>query len=457
VLLAVLARPWFVALIILAFQGLLILVNAAKYQSLREVFVYQDFDYFTDAIKHPRLYLPFFGIWRTVFATIGFGFAFAIGMFWETPIYAKIGLVTYITLYLICIVVGVIMIRHSLIRNSYRLTFDPDKDLVNCGQIASFWLYWQAEVSSTIANHASPYDGLMIDRQVAKPDIILIQSESFFDPRSLFAGIKREILTHFDQANEESIYSGRFKPPAWGANTVRTECAVLTGLSEAKLGIHRFNPYRYLVKQTLPNLVAVLKHSGYRTLCIHPYPASFYLRHKVFPQLGFDEFIDIEAFEKSQIDGQYIGDKAIADKVEIILKQKTDQPLFIFAITMENHGPLHLEKTQPEDVKNFYHEPPPANCDDLTVYLRHLNNADKMISALQISIGRYSSNGILAWYGDHVPIMPNVYDVLAYPDGRTDYFIWANDKAKSNRVQEIKNIPARELGMMLIEHINSSM
>jgi hypothetical protein len=58
-LVVVLGRPWFAMAIGLAFLMLLVQVSNAKFHSLREAFVFQDFEYFTDAIRHPRLYIRF--------------------------------------------------------------------------------------------------------------------------------------------------------------------------------------------------------------------------------------------------------------------------------------------------------------------------------------------------------------------------------------------------------------
>lgn len=52
-------RPWFAMGNVLAIQLLIVLVNNAKYHAMREPFLVHDFEYFTDAICHPRLYLPF--------------------------------------------------------------------------------------------------------------------------------------------------------------------------------------------------------------------------------------------------------------------------------------------------------------------------------------------------------------------------------------------------------------
>jgi len=432
-------RPWFAVVIIGALQLLLLLVHQAKYVSLREAFIFQDFEYFTDAIKHPRLYLPFFGVVRTLAATVGFIGALIIGMLVETPLTETLALPLLALHWSVMLACGLLLIRLGL-KNCPPMSFDPAGDLYRMGQIPFYWAYWQEEKrvraldlsGSPFKNPPEPADN------TKKPHIVVVQSESFFDPRPLSNNIKASVLTHFDRIKTESDYHGRLQVPAWGANTVRTECAFLSGLTPDQMGIHRFNPYRLLAGQGIPNLAGHLKQQGYKTVCIHPYPASFYLRDQVFPRLGFDQFIDINSFDARQKSGQYIGDLAVADKINTLLAdQDAGQPLFIFVITMENHGPLHLEQPNPADYELFYHHAPDAGCEDLSVYLRHLNNADLMIERLKDGLlhaaragdDNHASpakgrEGMLCWYGDHVPIMANVYAQLGEPDGDTDYFIW---------------------------------
>jgi hypothetical protein len=70
---------------------------------------------------------------------------------------------------------------------------------------------------------------------------------------------------------------------------------------------------------------------------------------------------------------------------------------------------------------------PAAGCDDLTIYLRHLRNADSMAGRLRQQLAALPGNGCLCWFGDHVPILPEVYRAIGTPDGQTDYFIWRKD------------------------------
>jgi phosphoglycerol transferase MdoB-like AlkP superfamily enzyme len=222
---------------------------------------------------------------------------------------------------------------------------------------------------------------------------------------------------------------GALQVPAWGANTVRSEFAFVSGLDDALLGAHRFNPYHAVAAGwPVPTLAGFLKRRGYRTVCIHPYPASFYRRDRVYPLLGFDEFIDIRSFADADRCGPFVGDAAVAAKIAAIV-ESSSVPVFVFAITMENHGPLHLEKVAPTDVAELYTAAPPAGCDDLTIYLRHLRNADRMIGALRQSLGRSERPASLCWFGDHVPSMPGVYDTIGVPDGASRFLLWHSTKS----------------------------
>jgi phosphoglycerol transferase MdoB-like AlkP superfamily enzyme len=280
-------------------------------------------------------------------------------------------------------------------------------------------------------------------------NLVVVQSESFFDVRRLYPPIRPEILREFDLLKSGARHQGKLTVPAWGANTVRTEFAFLSGLAGQALGVHRFNPYRKLARRGVPTLAGFLRNLGYRTLCVHPYPAAFYRRNQVLPLLGFDEFIDIRGFAGVEKTGPYIGDVALADKVCALLAASSARPIFIFVITMENHGPLHLEKVRPGEAEHHYLTPPPAGCDDLTIYLRHLRNADRMAGMLRDRLEALPGAGRLCWFGDHVPIMPTVYRALGVPDGQTDYFIWEKGGNPGNRAARAMDV--EQLGLLLLE------
>lgn len=107
-------------------------------------------------------------------------------------------------------------------------------------------------------------------------DIVVIQSESFFDARLLSSNIKAEVLTDYDALLKRCVAHGRLQVPAWGANTMRTEFAFLSGINPGLLGLSQYYPYQQLLNDEFPSLVSELKSKGYYCVCIHPHAAQLF-------------------------------------------------------------------------------------------------------------------------------------------------------------------------------------
>lgn len=446
--LLVVQRPWFAALLVLAELLFLAIVSNRKVRALREPFVYQDFEYFTDVIKHPRLLLPYLGVIPALVVCAAFGAAIYLGVALEPGLPARTGWAAFGAGAAVIAALGAVLLWAGT-PSPLPASFRPAEDLRRHGQLASFWYYWLAERGRPALPETTRYSGTPARPAGGLPDIVIVQSESFFDARRLHAGVRTGLLAEFDAARRAAVQSGYARVPAWGGNTARSEFAFLTGLRSDRLGVNLFNPYRKLAQQAVPTLAGLAKRAGYRTVCVHPYPVSFYSRDSAYPALRFDEFLDIEDFRDAERYGPYVSDAAVAAKVSGLL-DRGSEPLLVFAITMENHGPLHLEKVAPGDVERLYTAPPPPGYEDLTVYLRHLANADRMIRALRERFERSPRDGWLAWYGDHVPILPTVYDATGYADGRTDYFIWG--KGRGPAAGAPVELGIEELGAALLEH-----
>jgi phosphoglycerol transferase MdoB-like AlkP superfamily enzyme len=451
-------RPYFAVFNILAFVGLIVLVSNAKRASLSEPFIYQDFEYFFDAIRHPRLYLPFFGPWLAAALAMLFVALFYAGLQLEAPLsVARLSRENLSALGGIGAAgASLVWLGSMLMKARHQVTLAAEADLKKFGMAASCLRYRQLErepiaealiSSNAFAQNDGSNGGAKGPRQ---PHFVVVQSESFFDARRLFAGLRKEVLTNWDTLKRGAVASGRIRVAAWGANTVRTEFSFLSGIAAQALGIHQFNPYRQLAKHGISTIALHLKNQGYRTICVHPYPASFYSRDKVFPLLGFDEFIDIESFAASEKVGPYVSDDAVGGTVIATLDAAV-QPTFVFAITMENHGPLHWEKVGAEEAATLFEQMPPDDCEDLAVYARHLRNADLMAGKLSDYLKSSPHAAWLCVYGDHVPIMPKVYRALGVPEGSTDYCIWSNPaaagatKSSEETEMEISDLASRLL------------
>ena len=440
--LVIVQRPWFAMLLVSAFSLLIVVISNAKFKSLAEPFTVQDFRYLKDAIRYPRLYLPFLGWGKAIVAIVAASLAMFIGL-WIEPSLSG-GAYSHIT------VIGFLLLSGCCflaIGNRFLPcpSLNPVEAIHELGLLGSLWAYDRAlkALPPHMAAFEAPLETSPILQQ--RPHLVAVQSESFFDPRRLIPGISPDVLAGYDVLQLKSRSYGTLTVPALGANTVRTEFAFLAGLNELALGAHKFNPYEALLKGLrVESFPMLLKRLGYRTVCIHPYMSRFYSRDRVFPLLGIDEFIDLSAFDGAARFGHYTSDAAVTEKILELLAQ-SDCPTFVFAITMENHGPLHLEKVNPEEVSGLYERAPPDDFDVLTAYLRHLKNADQMITRLTHAFDQMDTAVSLCWYGDHVPIMPNVYGHLQCWPRDSDYLVWDNKKMVKESPPEDRKLNASEL------------
>lgn len=459
-------RPIFAGLAVSIFLIILTGVSNAKFHALKEPMVFSDISMFSQAFKHPRLYFPFLGLIPVILMPL-----IIIGLIYTVLTLEPALEITWHRILTCLVAIAFYFIGAKSISQTLKLCEDPATDNVDYGLLNSLFAYAiqanSRQHKGTIerALRASPFSNavsaIVSNTETAPKElkktpphffgtfskqsssrqsgqnITVIQSESFFDARRMHESINKDVLEHYDNCLIESTLFGKLSVPAWGANTMRTEFSFLTGLKYEEMGLYRYYPYQYLHKMPIASLAKLLQSQGYHCVCIHPHPASFFGRDRIFPQMGFDQFIDIQSFDTKQTFGPYISDQAVTNKILEISNEYNDKPLFIFAITMENHGPLHLEKTSKEEQEAYYSKAPIEQVNDLTVYLRHLKNADKMVKQLTSAYQQSDKPSTLCFYGDHIPSMPKIYQQLAYEDRDSDYFIWNNKTKKTSKQNSV--------------------
>ncbi|BBA41220.1 MULTISPECIES: LTA synthase family protein [Burkholderia] len=440
-MLLVTARPIFSSSVAVALVGLVAVVSNAKYESLREPFVFTDLSLFSQLFSHPRLYLPFLSTGKIV--AIGVGIVLVVaGYLAEAPVTPRPVLA----------LVAVVTFTFSLARYiaaRLPLALDAADDQRRHGFFAVFIAYLLNGMRPATfeafrrAVEAGPF---ATGTPVSRPDVIVIQSESLFDVRRISPAINPTVLSRFDRARSEAVCYGELSVPAWGANTMRTEFAMLTGLAYEQLGYARFYPYAF-VRRACASIARWFAQAGYNTVAIHPYYADFFGRNRVFPLLGFDKFLDIEHFADAARAGPYISDAAVLDAVLAELEAARDKPQFVFAMTMENHGPLHLEQVLPGESSSRHTLGEGTSWRDLTAYLRHIENADVMIGRLLDHLRASDRETVVCFYGDHVPALPHVFEKLGVTPQTSDYFIWRN---YGTDAPECRNLAAEELGAALL-------
>jgi Sulfatase len=276
--------------------------------------------------------------------------------------------------------------------------------------------------------------------------IIVVQCESFFDARRLSSRIPRELLAGFDLCCSRGLQFGRVEVPGWGANTMRAEFAVLTGVPETELGYDRFNPYYALARVPLESQVWRLRRAGYRTICLHPFDRRFFRRDLTMPALGFERFFGAEVLG-SPNRPPYCSDPQLARQILRVLDEEGPNT-FIFAITMGNHGPW-LPAGSPIDpaVAALFQPDEFADTAGLLRYLDGLRQSDMMLRQLMEGLEQRRSPALLAFYGDHLPSLGSAFSHFGFAEWSSDYVIWERGGRQGQR----RDLAAHDLGRMVVD------
>ncbi len=252
------------------------------------------------------------------------------------------------------------------------------------------------------------------------PDIVVVQSESLFDPARV-----REVLTGRWLRQYHSLtrraHSGELTVPTFAGGTIRTEFEVLTGAPLGSLDGIQY-PWLELDEAVYPGLARVLDAHGYATTALHPNAMSFWNRDRSYPALGFGRFLDEGAFPRDRIVGLFTSDAALTDRILAELAGD-GPPQFLFAISMEAHGPFDWRPNL--DPARLAALPLPERLDEgarlwFGNYLYLLDDADAELGRLAKALARRKRHTLLLFYGDHLPDLGPVYAQLGFDDGRDE-------------------------------------
>lgn len=256
----------------------------------------------------------------------------------------------------------------------------------------------------------------------ARPDVVIVLSESFMDPRVL-AGMQDlpDPIPNM-RAALQARHGGMMLAPTFGGGTVRTEFEVLTGMPvEAFQDV--YYPYVDLNVDSMPGVVSELKRQGYASFAIHGNAGSFWNRTSTYRAMGIDRFITQRDMMKAGAvrDGGWVADRSMTD---ILLGEldRASRPTVAVAVSIEGHGPYDnqtevLDRVGKESIRV------PSSLDvvagtQLRNYLYHLHHADKELGRLLEGMRARKRPFVLLFFGDHLPAFSGVYEQLGFVDGR---------------------------------------
>lgn len=327
---------------------------------------------------------------------------------------------------------------------------------------------------------SAPYSTEKVEEK--RPHIIMIMGEAFSDlsiNKNLDFTNYTDPLEHFKKlcARKDAI-SGHIVVPNFGGGTSDTEYDVLTSCPTRYLG-NSLPSYNF-VRKPFDSIPRNLKKVGYDTLAIHPGYSWFYNRQNVYPYLGFDRFITLDEFDpQTQNKGGYINEKVTIDTIIESFEnysKKSENPLFSFTVTIQNHGPYQDKYLDVS--KNFNTDIPLTTAEStmLSNYFYGMIDVDQELGRLVTYIENSNEPIVLVYFGDHLPGFSNgmdFFDILDYDINingtleerlrvyETPYVIWQNETAKkiSHIDQNLKDarlpdnnlISSNYLGSLLLE------
>ncbi|MGG1515296.1 LTA synthase family protein [Paenibacillus oryzisoli] len=238
-----------------------------------------------------------------------------------------------------------------------------------------------------------------------KPNVIVILSESFWDPTQIQGATFSADPIPFFHKLQRTGSSGTMLSPQYGGGTANVEFEVLTGNSMRFLpqGSVAYNQY---ISNEVDSLASIYARQGYTSTAISPFYNWYFNSDKVYQDFGFSKYIPIEYF-KPNYSGPYIADSEVAANI-IKSTEQSDGADFVFANTMENHFHYYPGKF-PKNTFDVTGDFSPSSKGMLETLAQGINGADRMLQQLVEYYEKKGEPTIIAFWGDHLPALGDDY------------------------------------------------
>lgn len=244
-----------------------------------------------------------------------------------------------------------------------------------------------------------------------QPDVLAILEESTFDPRILKVCTLPVCKRHMFDADKSTRARGLLSVHTFGGGTWTSEFSMMTGLAHTLFGnAGLYAPYNLAprVSFTLPK---VFKSAGYRAIAVYPMSGDFLNARNAYDYYGFDAFYDGTQYglgwESHDADLLKVFQRIYDDEKRV----HPEQPLFVFMLTLHQHGPHMVplaELPAPYNQPLFPGKFKPKALDDwlnlnLGNYLERLQQSDAMMADLEKYFLGGDRPAVLMHFGDHQP------------------------------------------------------
>lgn len=280
------------------------------------------------------------------------------------------------------------------------------------------------------------------------PTIVAIMNESMTDFSRVgemgFAPDNMPFIHSLQDSGQ--VVWGTAYSSVYGGNTCNSEYEFLTGNTTAFLPVSS-KPYQQYIDHEQHGLPDILKSYGYRCVAVHPGKRSAWQRDEAYPFLGFDEFVDAKAFDvPRRYEHGLTSDRSCYDQVVYAYEHRGDKPLFLFNVTIQNHGGYEDEDFETTvQVEGMEGEYPQAE--------QYLSLTKKSDTALEYLLGYFAEQEdpvVVLFFGDHWPnLEPGFVEELLGKEGdavdietmmrkyEVPFFIWANYPLEAEKIEKV--------------------
>jgi hypothetical protein len=311
---------------------------------------------------------------------------------------------------------------------------------------------------SDIANERLPLMPAIAARTQHYPDIILIQHESIFDPRTY--GLPVEPCVEAFLSPQHGSY-GPLNVDIFGGGSWQSEFSLLTGLSSASFGSNAYYLFKRGVGRfhhSLPNWLTTL---GYKTSLASSCRRSFLNYDAFYRGIGIgdriftDDFpapFDVDAFETAHSDAVFLPAAIDAHARRIA---EDPAPRFLSVLTNFNHGPHTRRLVAPGQYERerIFASASLSDSAYAEYYARLAETAATWTRLKTELAARFPDRPMLiVHYGDHQPVMTRRIEAkLALPpDARRQFRTFYAIEALNGAAVRLVAGPGRALDIAFL-------
>ncbi|RKS86957.1 phosphoglycerol transferase MdoB-like AlkP superfamily enzyme [Orbus hercynius] len=235
-----------------------------------------------------------------------------------------------------------------------------------------------------------------------KPDVVVFLQESTVNPQ-LFDIPSSNVPSYemFSQPN-----SNLMRVQTFGGGTWLTEFSMLTGLNTNDFSYRKNSVYYVVAPHIQTSLFKEFNDNGYFTVVLSPMGYGNYNAGPAYTSFGMQKFFmpqDLGYAAEQNENLWKIPTQDLLDRVKMILDTYTDKPLFIFVLSMNEHGPYDpnfVDETQIESSvtdKQFV-----GRFND---YLSRITPLDSATQDFSRYIQHRQNPTLFLYFGDHQPAL----------------------------------------------------